>query len=89
MKKNHERLSHLKGGSAQETLEAALREFQGSVIAVSHDRYFLKQIATRIIAVRVPLARHSDHAPSLSPPACTIAHSLAWPLIFSGDLKGI
>lgn len=36
---------------SKETLEAALRQFSGSVIAVSHDRYFLKQIATRIIAV--------------------------------------
>lgn len=37
---------------SKETLEEALRGFQGSVIAVSHDRYFLRQIATRIIAVR-------------------------------------
>lgn len=36
---------------SKETLEEALRSFQGSVIAVSHDRYFLKQIATRIVAV--------------------------------------
>ena len=36
---------------SKETLEEALRAFQGSVIAVSHDRYFLKQIATRIVAV--------------------------------------
>lgn len=37
---------------SKETLEEALRGFQGSVIAVSHDRYFLRQIATRIITVR-------------------------------------
>jgi ATPase subunit of ABC transporter with duplicated ATPase domains len=36
---------------SKETLEEALRSFQGTVIAVSHDRYFLRQIATRIIAV--------------------------------------
>ena len=36
---------------SKETLEEALCSFQGSVIAVSHDRYFLKQIATRIVAV--------------------------------------
>lgn len=50
----HWRMSDLRVGTPQETLEAALRDFQGSVIAVSHDRYFLKQIATRIIAVRGP-----------------------------------
>lgn len=36
---------------SKETLEAALKAFTGSVIAVSHDRYFLKKIATRIVAV--------------------------------------
>eukprot|EP00208_Stichococcus_sp_RCC1054_P004289 CAMPEP_0206141502 /NCGR_PEP_ID=MMETSP1473-20131121/13139_1 /ASSEMBLY_ACC=CAM_ASM_001109 /TAXON_ID=1461547 /ORGANISM="Stichococcus sp, Strain RCC1054" /LENGTH=931 /DNA_ID=CAMNT_0053536099 /DNA_START=181 /DNA_END=2976 /DNA_ORIENTATION=+ len=36
---------------SKETLEAAIRAFQGSVIAVSHDRYFLKRIATRVVAV--------------------------------------
>ena len=38
---------------SKETLEEALCSFQGSVIAVSHDRYFLRRIATRIIAVRL------------------------------------
>lgn len=37
---------------SKEMLEEALRQFQGSVIAVSHDRYFLRQIATRIVTVR-------------------------------------
>ncbi len=37
---------------SKEMLEEALTTFQGAVIAVSHDRYFLRKIATRIIAVR-------------------------------------
>ena len=32
-------------------LEEALTGFDGAVVAVSHDRYFLRKIATRIIAV--------------------------------------
>lgn len=36
---------------SKETLEQAIRAFQGSVIAVSHDRYFLRRIATRVITV--------------------------------------
>ena len=36
---------------SKETLEEAIRAFQGSVIAVSHDRYFLRRIATRVITV--------------------------------------
>lgn len=36
---------------SKEMLEEAVRNFEGSVIAVSHDRYFLKQIATRIANV--------------------------------------
>jgi ATP-binding cassette subfamily F protein 3 len=37
---------------AKETLEAALRSFAGTVIVVSHDRYFLSQIATKIVEIR-------------------------------------
>jgi ATPase subunit of ABC transporter with duplicated ATPase domains len=37
---------------SKETLEEALRAFQGSVITVSHDRYFLKRIATRVVTVQ-------------------------------------
>ena len=36
---------------SKEMLEEAVRSFEGAVIAVSHDRYFLKQIATRVINV--------------------------------------
>ena len=35
-----------------EVLEHALEEFDGTVIAVSHDRYFLDRIADRIVEVR-------------------------------------
>lgn len=36
---------------SKETLEEAVRSFEGAVIAVSHDRYFLKRIATRVVTV--------------------------------------
>lgn len=36
---------------SKEMLEEALMKFEGSVIAVSHDRYFLKKIATRVVTV--------------------------------------
>lgn len=34
-----------------EVLEAALEEFDGTVVTVSHDRYFLDRIATKIVAM--------------------------------------
>ncbi len=37
---------------SKEMLEEAIKAFEGAVIAVSHDRYFLKQIATRVLLVR-------------------------------------
>ncbi|MBE6578012.1 MAG: ABC-F family ATP-binding cassette domain-containing protein [Ruminococcaceae bacterium] len=40
--------NHLDIGS-REALEAAIAEFDGTVIAVSHDRYFLGKLATRIL----------------------------------------
>ena len=40
--------NHLDIGS-REALETALEAFEGTVIAVSHDRYFIDRIATRII----------------------------------------
>ena len=38
---------------SKEMLEEALISFEGAVLAVSHDRYFLKRIATRVVQVRV------------------------------------
>jgi ATP-binding cassette subfamily F protein 3 len=37
---------------AVETLESALEGYDGTVIAVSHDRYFLDRIADRVVEVR-------------------------------------
>ena len=37
---------------SRECLEDALRSFAGTVIAVSHDRYFLNKVATRILELR-------------------------------------
>ncbi len=37
---------------AKETLEAALRQYDGSVLLVSHDRYFISQVANKIVEIR-------------------------------------
>lgn len=37
---------------AKETLEAALKKFEGTVVIVSHDRYFIQEVATKIVEVR-------------------------------------
>ncbi|KAH9295351.1 hypothetical protein KI387_038939, partial [Taxus chinensis] len=37
---------------SKEMLEEAIREYHGTVIAVSHDRYFLKQIVNRVVEVK-------------------------------------
>ena len=34
-----------------EMLEAALQEFEGTILTVSHDRYFLDKIVTKIVAI--------------------------------------
>ncbi len=34
-----------------EVLEAALEEFEGTILTVSHDRYFLDKIVTKIVAI--------------------------------------
>ncbi len=41
--------NHLDVGS-REVLEDALEDFDGTLIAVSHDRYFIKKLANRILA---------------------------------------
>ncbi|MCL2098949.1 MAG: ABC-F type ribosomal protection protein [Oscillospiraceae bacterium] len=35
--------------TSREALEAALLDFKGTIIAVSHDRYFMKKLSTRIL----------------------------------------
>ena len=42
---------------ACDALERSIREFEGTVIVVSHDRYFLNQVADRIIVVANGRAR--------------------------------
>lgn len=37
--------------SSKEILEQALMDFEGTIIAVSHDRYFINKLATRIIEI--------------------------------------
>lgn len=37
---------------AKEMLEAALKEYEGTALIVSHDRYFISQVATKIVEVR-------------------------------------
>ena len=37
---------------SKEALEAALEQFDGTIIAVSHDRYFIEKLATRIIRLK-------------------------------------
>ncbi len=37
---------------SKEMLEEACKNFQGALIAASHDRYFLRQVATRVLEVR-------------------------------------
>lgn len=37
---------------AKETLEEALRKVDGTVVVVSHDRYFLSQVANKVVEIR-------------------------------------
>jgi len=37
---------------AKETLEVALRGYDGTALIVSHDRYFISQVATKIVEIR-------------------------------------
>jgi ATP-binding cassette, subfamily F, member 3 len=37
---------------AKEMLEEALREYEGAAIIVSHDRYFVSKVATKIVEIR-------------------------------------
>jgi ATP-binding cassette, subfamily F, member 3 len=37
---------------AKETLEDAIKNYDGTVLIVSHDRYFISQVATKIVEIR-------------------------------------
>ncbi len=37
---------------AKEMLEEALQEFEGTAVIVSHDRYFISQVATKIVEIK-------------------------------------
>ncbi|MDE5096389.1 MAG: ATP-binding cassette domain-containing protein, partial [Trichodesmium sp. St11_bin5] len=37
---------------AKEMLESALKNYDGTVIIVSHDRYFISQVANKIVEIR-------------------------------------
>jgi ATP-binding cassette subfamily F protein 3 len=37
---------------AKEMLEAALREYEGTVAVISHDRYFISQVANKVVEIR-------------------------------------
>jgi ATP-binding cassette subfamily F protein 3 len=45
--------------ASREVLEAALAEFAGTIVFISHDRYFINRIATRV--VEVERGRLTDH----------------------------
>ncbi|MPZ99714.1 MAG: ATP-binding cassette domain-containing protein [Dehalococcoidia bacterium] len=46
-----------------EVLEDALEDYRGTVLAISHDRYFLERIATRIVELRDGrLVEHASYA---------------------------
>ncbi len=40
--------------ASREALEAALEEFDGTIVTVSHDRYFIDKLATRIVDIVPP-----------------------------------
>ena len=37
---------------AKQMLEDALRDYEGAVLVVSHDRYFISRVANRIVEIR-------------------------------------
>jgi ATP-binding cassette subfamily F protein 3 len=46
--------------ASREAVERALRTYPGAVVVVSHDRYFLEAVATRLLEIRPRGIRHFD-----------------------------
>ena len=67
---------------ARDALEAALREFDGTVLFVSHDRYFLNQVATKLLVVEPGRFRvidgNYDTYPALRQPGAGRDARAAW-----------
>lgn len=64
--------NHLDIGS-REALEEALAEFDGTILAVSHDRYFIDRVASRIIEISHEGVRDYPLSESESPYATYLA----------------
>ena len=45
---------------SREALESALSQFDGTILAVSHDRYFMDKLATRVLALHPGAAFEGD-----------------------------
>ena len=68
---------------SKEMLEEALAAFPGTVLAVSHDRYFLRKIATRVLEIADGEVTDytGDYECALLPgPACAPARELTRPV---------
>ena len=58
---------------AKEMIETALREFDGSVLVVSHDRYFISQVANTVCAFEDGKLRRSVARAALPRLSCALA----------------
>lgn len=54
--------------ASREALETALHEFDGTLVCVSHDRYFIRKLATKIIEIMPPTTPCSTFV--FTPDAC-------------------
>jgi ATP-binding cassette subfamily F protein 3 len=61
---------------AREALEEALATFSGTLICVSHDRYFLNRIVNRVFAFETGAAAASDRAAQSGEPAVRVRQVL-------------
>lgn len=52
--------------AARETLEEALAEYEGSLVVVSHDRYFLDRVVTKILHLDAQTGRIDEHVGNYS-----------------------